>query len=558
MPNWVRIDLPMKISESFRVIDKKLSVNNNLGSAFSKAIINMQVACETGLGGVQELTKKTGMSMRELQLMADNNGTDFKKLAQSLGYTQTEMKSMIKAGVNLENFADIAGMTSEQFKKAFEQDSAKAVQAFITGLGSTEEKGESTIQMLQDMGFTEVRLRDTMMRLANSGELVGNALETGTKAWEENVALTNEAEQRYKTFESQVKITINKLKDLGIQIYTQLNPYLLKGIDYVQKIADKFSNLSKEQQQSILKFAGITAVIGPVLIVIGKLVQGAGRVVKSVRTMVKVYQDAKKAIGFIKSAFSAQNLAMLKVNAIILKNKVLTLTDAVANKVLAGATWLATTAQTALNTAFYATPIGWIVGGIIAIIAVGVLLYKNWDTVKKKAGELWDGIKSIFGGIGTWFGGIWDGVKSGFKSFINFIIGGLNKIPEGLNSLSVKVPSWVPKVGGKELGFSVPTIPYLAKGTNNWKGGLAQINEPWIGGEIVDLPSGTRVYPHDKSVQMAKADGAKSAGGSKSIIVNKLADSIIVREEADIDTIVDKLVKKLERVSNNTTNEVFA
>ena len=92
------------------------------GSAFSKAMINMQLACETGLGDAQELSKKTGMSLRELQLMSENSGGDFKDLAQSLGYTNSEMKAMIKAGVNLENFADVAGMTADEFKKSYEKE----------------------------------------------------------------------------------------------------------------------------------------------------------------------------------------------------------------------------------------------------------------------------------------------------------------------------------------------------------------------------------------------------------------------------------------------------
>ena len=481
------------------------------GSAFSKAMINMQVACETGLDGVNELTKKTGMSMRILQLMSENNSKEFKELAQSLGYTQSEMKAMLKAGQNLKDFAKIAGMTSEEFKKAFEQDSAKAIQAFISGLGDVEGKGETTIKMLQDMGFTEVRLRDTLTRLASSGELVTKALDTGTSAWEENTALTKEAEQRYATFESQVNIMKNRIVDLGIKIYTTLNPYLLQGIDIVNSITEKFAGLSTEQQNTIMKIVGIVAVIGPMLIGVGKVIQVFGKVYKSVTNVVEVFKNIKTALSVVKAGF-----------------------------------------------ALLTSPVGIAIAVFIALVTAGILVYKNWDTIKAKAGDLWAGIKQTFGGVVDWFGGIWDGVKTGFKSFINFIIGGLNKIPEGLNKLNVKLPDWIPGVGGKELGFSVPTIPYLANGTKNWKGGLAQINEPWIGGEIVDLPSGTRVYPHDKSVQMAKADGAKTAGGSKSIVVQKLADSIVVREEADIDKIVDKLVKKLERVRNNTDNEVFA
>lgn len=89
---------------------------------------------------------------------------------------------------------------------------------------------------------------------------------------------------------------------------------------------------------------------------------------------------------------------------------------------------------------------------------------------------------------------------------------------------------------------------YLAemeKGTDNWKGGIVQISEK--GGEIVDLPSGSRVYPHDESIRMAKQEAKKNL----SVTVAKLADSIIVREESDIDKIAEAIVRKIEQTSGN-------
>ena len=82
----------------------------------------------------------------------------------------------------------------------------------------------------------------------------------------------------------------------------------------------------------------------------------------------------------------------------------------------------------------------------------------------------------------------------------------------------------------------------LAKGTNNWQGGIVQVHER--GGEIIDLPKGSRVYPHDKSVQMAKSEGKKSIVYK----IEKLAETLVVREDADIDKIVEKLVKRLEMI----------
>ena len=128
------------------------------------------------------------------------------------------------------------------------------------------------------------------------------------------------------------------------------------------------------------------------------------------------------------------------------------------------------------------------------------------------------------------------------KTPINAVINLVNKAIGAINNISVTLPD---VVGGGHIGFNIPTIPTLAKGTDNWKGGIVQISEK--GGEIVDLPSGSRVYPHDESIRMAKQEAKKNL----SVTVAKLADSIIVREESDIDKIAEAIVRKIEQTSGN-------
>lgn len=178
----------------------------------------------------------------------------------------------------------------------------------------------------------------------------------------------------------------------------------------------------------------------------------------------------------------------------------------------------------------------------------------NW----KKA---WVGVKEIFGGAFEALGGL-------CKVPINAVIGIINGAIEGINSISVDIPEGIPLVGGKHIGFSIPKIPALAKGTPNWLGGLAQINEK--GGEIVDLPKGARVYPHDESVSIAKntsnaklsmldrrlaklETGKGKSGGKKEIKITipKLADQIIVRDKTDIDEIAKEVATNLKNTALN-------
>lgn len=148
-----------------------------------------------------------------------------------------------------------------------------------------------------------------------------------------------------------------------------------------------------------------------------------------------------------------------------------------------GISVIATAVTTAFGAAvaFLTSPIGIAVVAIGALIAIIVLLVKNWDAVSKVASDVWEGIKEVWKSVSSWFKTkILDPISEGFKGMVNGIIGlingmiaavisGVNVIIGALNKISFDVPDWVPGIGGKTLGFSIPTltapqIPYLAQG----------------------------------------------------------------------------------------------
>ncbi|WP_025708657.1 phage tail tape measure protein [Paenibacillus graminis] len=271
------------------------------GSAISRVMVRMQVAASS-MGKVDALTKATGMSLRELQLLADNNSKDFKALADALGMTQTQMGNIVEGGVDLQNFSKIAGVTSDQFKKSFETDAVGALTAFINGLGNADQAGTSAINMLEEMGITEIRLRDSLLRLGNAGDLVTNATKLSNEAWDENAALTHEAEERYKTFASQMQIFKNKLTDIGITIGDAIMPVVLQAVDALQPLIDKitslaatFSTLEPAKQQMIIVGAAIAAALGPVLVI-------AGQIVSAISSLMPVFAALTGPVGLIVAA----------------------------------------------------------------------------------------------------------------------------------------------------------------------------------------------------------------------------------------------------------------
>ncbi|EPS56720.1 TPA: phage tail tape measure protein [Clostridium botulinum] len=183
-----------------------------------------------------------------------------------------------KGGQSLEDFAKVSGMSAEQFQTAFKQDATSALIAFMKGLSESEKKGNSAIKVLDDMGITEVRMRDALLRAAGAGNLFNESINIGNTAWKENNALANEANQRYATTESQLKIAKNQIVDAGISIGNNLLPALRDVAVKVAAVTEKFSNLSPEMQKGIVKFGAFVAITGPAIVGVGKLATGFGSI----------------------------------------------------------------------------------------------------------------------------------------------------------------------------------------------------------------------------------------------------------------------------------------
>ena len=197
------------------------------GSAFSKALVKMEVAAATG-------------------------------------------------GEALEDFARVSGLTAEGFKSLFESDPAVAFQAFITGLSRMDEEGVSAIATLNDIGIAEVRLRDTLLRAVNANELFARTQDVAINAWQENTALTEEAGKRYATTESRLINLKNTALLFAQQLGDDLNPTIQRLIDGAGDLMKGFLDMDEAQRMQIIRMAAYAAAAGPVLLALGKVTKGVG------------------------------------------------------------------------------------------------------------------------------------------------------------------------------------------------------------------------------------------------------------------------------------------
>lgn len=183
----------------------------------------------------------------------------------------------------------------------------------------------------------------------------------------------------------------------------------------------------------------------------------------------------------------------------------------------------------------------WIITGFVGIYASII------GTVIDVAGDLISFIANVFTGNweGAWnnikdiFTHIFDGIKDVFSGVINFL-------SEGLDSILEKAGLARSESAAADGGCEAESH---WTGATWFTGGKTFVHEQ--GPELINLPTGTQIVPHSESLkqqyQKGLSEGMAARGGTQSINIAKLADSIVVREESDIDKIAERLVFKLQQ-----------
>lgn len=184
-------------------------------------------------------------------------------------------KSVDAGGAKLDGFARVAGMSSAQFQQAFRDDAGAALAAFIGGLGNLQATGQSTFKVLGDLGLSNIRVQDTLLRAANAGDLLTQSLATGNQAWQDNTALVEEASKRYQTAESRIKIARNQLNDAAIDIGANVLPAISAVAERGGTLAEVFHELPGPVKQGVTLLGGLAAAAsisgGAILLLLPKI-----------------------------------------------------------------------------------------------------------------------------------------------------------------------------------------------------------------------------------------------------------------------------------------------
>lgn len=559
------------VAESTRAAN---SLIRNFGIEANEAFNLIVQGSQNGLdfsGELLDSINEYAPQFKKMGMSADEMFSVFVNGAQNGAFNLDKIGDAVKE--NAIRAIDCSDTTAEGFK-ALGLDATETAKKFAAGGEAADEAFNQVIVGLSAM-------EDPIERNTAGVNLFGTMWEDLGPEVVMSLSTTNDAiDMTRESMESLVNVKYDTLSgalgglwrtiqvDVLQPIGNQLIPYVTKGISAIQKFTDKWNKLGPTTQKTVVKFAAVAASVGPVLMGFGKISTGISTMISNFGKVGGAITRLTGASGFsgiakiMTGPFGIAAAAVAVAAILIYKNwdriapilqkigqrfadfwkTVQPQLEPFINLVKEVASYLEETLEPVFKIVWKAAgdyvvkffdDVSVIIDGVLGVFE-GVITFLtgvfqgNWE-------KAWNGIVQAVGSI---FGTLESLVKTPLNAVINLV----NKAIGAINKISVDLPS---AVGGGHIGFNIPTIPTLAKGTDYWQGGIVQISEK--GGEIVDLPTGSRVYPHDESVRIARQDGRKNY----SIAIAKLADSIVVREDADIDKIAEAIVKRIEQAIDN-------
>lgn len=274
----------------------------DLGNKFSTTEADiMAMATRLGVAGKmvgfnsnQVLGLSTALS--SLGIEAAAGGSSISKMLKTIDL------SVSTGDKKLQKFAEVSGMTSQQFQKAWGEDAAGTFLKFVEGIG----KSADVTKTLDELGIKEVRQAQSMGALAQSSDVLASALNVSKNAWNDNTAMANEAEKRYATLKSQLSQTWEAIKQAGNELGLAFTPTLTDLLKIVKKAANAFSNLDEGTQQTIAKMLLLTAAAYPTAKGVSKV---AGATQSAVKFFTKAHPSLEKVADGFGDAAKAGELA---------------------------------------------------------------------------------------------------------------------------------------------------------------------------------------------------------------------------------------------------------
>lgn len=231
-----------------------------------------------GMSATDILALATAMS--SVGIEAEAGGTAMTQTLTGIGNSVSAFRS--GATEALDDFVEVTGMTAEDFADAWESSPITAVEAFIKGLDRMNRGGKDVNGMLDRLEMSGVRQSNMLRSLALASDVMSDAIETSSDAYERNTALSDEAEKRYQTSAAKISQLKERVSNLAITFGNDMLPIADDVVDALADLVDSFSALDEEEREQIIKIAAIAAATGPALSIGGRTISTVGKITQGI------------------------------------------------------------------------------------------------------------------------------------------------------------------------------------------------------------------------------------------------------------------------------------
>lgn len=484
----IQSKMGINIEQSKAMFDIVNQIGNTT-SASAKDVVEVLARSGGALKGLTAMNEKQiaalAGSFRSASVSSEVASTSMMSFINALssgeGATKGQKKAMEELGIDAGKMAHMMTSNSENAQKAI-QDVFKRIN------GLREDQKSSIIGALFG---NEAGVKSAVATLAKQGDLLAGNFAMISDPAQYAGSMLKEFQSRADTTSNSLQIAGNAVKLVAGGIGTALLPAVRKSAEAFVKNSEGVIKWVSENQSLILTAMKVGGAILGSVAAFHALRLVFALLASPVISMYKGFLNIQKAITLMRNstvlataASKAQVLAMgaWRAACVIMNGALKALTIGV--KLLGGALKF-----------MFTNPIGLAILAVMALVAAGVALYKNWDVVKAKVSELWGKFSEFVGNVqgkfvsawsSAWgkvksiFSGVFDSLVGIAKTPLNSVISLINGAIGAINGISVDIPDWVPKFGGQKFGVNLPKIPQLAEGGIATSSTLANIGE---GGE---------------------------------------------------------------------------
>lgn len=431
-------------------------------------------------------------------------------------------KAVANGGKNLESFAEIAGMSAEDFAAAWEGSPIDAITSFIQGLGELEENGGSATLALDNLGLSGIRQSDMLKSLSQAGDLLNDTLDTANTAWQNNTALMDESNKKYETLESKLGMMNNSITNLAASFGELLMPVIENVSSFIQNLAEKINSLSEDQKKIIVVIAEVAAVVGPVLLVLGFVISIVTKVISIVKTVGTVLAAITSPVTIVIAVIAALVTAFILLwnNCEGFRNFWINLWNTIVEAFNVAVEWIK---QAIEDITYFFENFGTIVSDI-------------WNTVKEAIAQK---IKDIIDAVVAWGSSLYNGAIQSFNQMLQAIQTKWEDIKSWLSDAIQAIVSTVEGIGSDLYDAGVSVFTSLWDGLKSvWDNITSWVQSAvqWIAGQLSD----------------ATASVSSSVGGSFATGIDYIpSDRIVKVHEGEAILSKEENVRYKSRNSNN-------